>query len=149
MISVVRVGELLNVTQPTANSIVRDMAKIGLLEETTGRSWGSVFSLRGVHGALGRGDVMGAGGVRRLPGCCRRKGGASAGGCGSAGAGRALVRGTRVSPCGRKWVHAWTKARGTQATYTSQVAPLVRGSPGTYSRTDPDRCRLASLAPGT
>jgi Fic family protein len=55
MISVVRVSELLEVTQPTANSIVRDMAKIGVLQETTGRSWGRVFRYEAYMALLAEG----------------------------------------------------------------------------------------------
>jgi hypothetical protein len=46
IVTIVRLGAWLNVTQPTANGIVRDVAKIGLLEQTTWRSWGRVFRYR-------------------------------------------------------------------------------------------------------
>ncbi len=43
MITVPRVQELLSVTHPTANSLVKDLARIGIVQEVTGRSWGRVF----------------------------------------------------------------------------------------------------------
>jgi Fic family protein len=43
MITVARVQRLLDVTNPTANSLVKDLARVGILKEVTGRSWGRVF----------------------------------------------------------------------------------------------------------
>jgi len=43
MITVTRVQELVEVTHPTANSLVKDLAGIGILKEITGRNWGRVF----------------------------------------------------------------------------------------------------------
>jgi Fic family protein len=43
MTTVARVQELLGVTHPTANSLVRDLSNLGILREVTGRTWGRVF----------------------------------------------------------------------------------------------------------
>ncbi len=43
MTTVSRAREALGVTQPTANSVVSDLVRIGILREVTGRRWGRVF----------------------------------------------------------------------------------------------------------
>jgi Fic family protein len=57
-VTVTDVAEALDVSQPTANTLVAQMERAGILEETTGRSWGRVFRYAAYLDVLRAGTEM-------------------------------------------------------------------------------------------
>ena len=66
-VTVARASKMLKTSNPTARQAVKRLVEVGMLEETTGRSWGKVFLARPILRSIEESPVRGRRSKRRKP----------------------------------------------------------------------------------